>query len=146
MVFGMRIGLEPDVIWSRKTGFQPGWRPFFWDHLNRKTVSISVKTFFFWDHLNLGSKTDLFWVKSNENLVQDLLMLYPASKTAPPPNANSWLSADLHTKHCLPRKTIPTESQTMPALLCQRILLPFCRTQHYVELSLSTSAAKKKII
>ena len=42
-----------------------------------------MKTFFFGDHLNLGRKTDLIWVKSNQNLGQGRLMLFPSSKTAP---------------------------------------------------------------
>ena len=29
LALAMRIGQEPEVISTRKTGFQPGWRPFF---------------------------------------------------------------------------------------------------------------------
>ena len=50
-------------------------------------VSARMKTFsflfFFEDHLNLDRKTDSIRVRSNENLGQDRLMLFPASKTAP---------------------------------------------------------------
>ena len=48
-----------------------------------------MKTFFL-DQLNLGRKTVLILVKTNQNLGQDRLILFPASKTAPP-TANSWL-------------------------------------------------------
>ena len=49
----MRIGQRPDVIWTRKLGCNLAedlsFSFFFGDHLNleRKTVSITVKTFFF---------------------------------------------------------------------------------------------------
>ena len=49
-----------DVIWTRKTGSQPGCLFFaFGDHLNFDgiTVSISPKSFFFLVYLNLERKT-----------------------------------------------------------------------------------------
>ena len=103
----MGVGQEPDVILSTKTGFQLRWT-FFWggslkfgqnkrlnfgeniffygDHLNldKICVSILVKTFFFGDHLNWDRKSDSIGVNTNQNLGQDRLRLFPASKTAPP--------------------------------------------------------------
>ena len=58
----MRIGEGPNVIQTRKTGFQPVLRPFFLgDHLklDRTTVPILVKTFFLGgDHFTLNRKTN----------------------------------------------------------------------------------------
>ena len=66
MVLGIRLGKEPGMKWTRKTGAQLGWRPFFFfgDHLTSagKTVSILVKTFFF--------EITWFWQKNRSNLIQ----------------------------------------------------------------------------
>ena len=82
--------------------------------MGRITVLISVKTFFFFlrrspdfgkknrlnfskdlffffgDHQILGRRSDSISVKTTQNLDQDCLILFPASKTAPC-TANSWL-------------------------------------------------------
>ena len=70
LVLVLRIGQEPGVISTKKTGLQSGWRPFSF--------------FFFGDHLHLDGETDSIWVKTDQNLGQDPLMLFPASKSAPP--------------------------------------------------------------
>ena len=80
------------MMWSRKSGSQRTWRPFFsfsGDHLNldRKTVSVSAKTFFSFflggDNLNLAGKNTSILVKTNQNLGQDRLILCLASKRSP---------------------------------------------------------------
>ena len=61
MVFGMRIGQEPDVIWTGKNGFQPGGKPFFvWrsPKFGQKNRLNFGEGLFFGDHLNLDLKTD----------------------------------------------------------------------------------------
>ena len=92
--------------WPEELGFSVNEGFFFGDHLmlDRKTVSISEKTFFFllrspdfgqknrlnfsedlffWDYLILDRKTASISVKTNQNLGQDRLVLFPASKTPP---------------------------------------------------------------
>ena len=68
-------------------GFSPDEDLFFWrspkfGQKNRLNFSEDL-SFFFGDHLNLDRKT--IRVRINENLGQDCLMLFPASKTAPLP-------------------------------------------------------------
>ena len=58
------------MILTRKTEF-PAWQ----------------KTFlFFGNHQNLDIKIDLIQVKTDQNLGQDRLMLFPSYKTPPPPS------------------------------------------------------------
>ena len=47
--------------------------------------SISVWTFFGY-HLKFDRKTVSIWLQTDQNLGQDRLMLFPASKKAPPPH------------------------------------------------------------
>ena len=57
----MRIGLEPDVNLTRKTGLQSGWGPFFWrsPKFGQKNQPNLSEDLFFGDHLNLDRKTNL---------------------------------------------------------------------------------------
>ena len=64
----------------------------------------SISCTFFWVHQNLDRKTDSIWVKTDQNLGPDRLMLFPASKTAPPPMANSWLRACFLKSSCVALK------------------------------------------
>ena len=77
------------MIWTRKSFFFFGEHLifFFGEHLNldKKIVLVSVKSFFiFGDHQYLDTKTDSICLKTDQNLGQDRLMLFPASKTVHP--------------------------------------------------------------
>ena len=65
----MRTREGPDVISTRKAGFQP--------------VRFG-EDLFFWRSLHFGRENRLNLLKDRSNLGQDRLMFFPASKTVPP--------------------------------------------------------------
>ena len=93
----MRLGQEPEMMWTRKTGSQLDEDLFFFLESpkigQKNSVNFSKNLLFIEDHPNLDRKIVSISVKTSENLGQDRLMLFPASKTAPPSNTNSWLRA-----------------------------------------------------
>ena len=79
-IFALKTKIaNPNGVWHET------WSRTWYDMNQKNWVkTFLAKTFFSGVHLNLGFKTDSIWVKINENLGQDRLMLFPASKTALP--------------------------------------------------------------
>ena len=69
------------------------WRPFFFSRSSDfgwKNRSIIGEDLFFWRSRNFDRNTASVWFKADENLGQVCLLLFTASKKAPP-FAKSWL-------------------------------------------------------
>ena len=70
------------------------WSPKFGQ---KNRLNLSKDLLFFGDHQYLDTKTDSVWLKTDQNLGQDCLMLFPASKTAPHCKFLATLLVDLQT-------------------------------------------------